>query len=143
MNNNKGFTLIEIIAVLMILGIMAAFAVPRFISLDEAAERRVVKMALMELNARESLYFAEYMLDDGQADEYFGMSDGELGGGFIKLDIEYGEVNYKLEFRGTKYKVNRNIVNKPHHWSMGNVKEGSGPPDGHCPPGWRRKGLCE
>lgn len=127
MHNNKGFTLIELIAVLLILGVMTAVAIPRFISLDKSAELKVVEMGLMELNARESLYFAEYMLDSGGADEYFGMSDGDLGGGFIELDIEYGEVNYELTFRGTTHKVNRNIDNKPHHWSMGKAKKDKKP----------------
>ena len=36
-NNQKGFTLVEIIAVLVILGILAAVAVPKFLDLSDSA----------------------------------------------------------------------------------------------------------
>ncbi len=126
MHNNKGFTLIELIAVLLLLGVLTAFAVPRFLALDKSAELKVVEMGLMELNARESLYFADYMLTSGDADIYFGMSDGKLDGSFDELIIEYEKINYDLVFRGTKYKVSRSITHKPHHWSMGRVKTNNG-----------------
>ena len=39
MKNNKGFTLIELIAVIVILGVLAATAVPRFVDLSASAEQ--------------------------------------------------------------------------------------------------------
>lgn len=36
--NNKGFTLIELMAVLIILGVIVGIAVPRLISFDKSAE---------------------------------------------------------------------------------------------------------
>ena len=51
----KGFTLVEIIAVMVILSVMAAIAIPRYISLDESARQRAIDAGIAELNGRETL----------------------------------------------------------------------------------------
>jgi prepilin-type N-terminal cleavage/methylation domain-containing protein len=55
--NQKGFTLLEIIAVLVILGILAAVAVPRYISLLEEARTSAAQAAIAEVKARASGYY--------------------------------------------------------------------------------------
>ncbi len=61
--SEKGFTLIEIIAVIIIMGILAAVAVPKFFSMQEDAKRAALNGALSEAAARFNHAFSKYILD--------------------------------------------------------------------------------
>ncbi len=62
LENQKGFTLVEIIAVLVILGILAAVAIPKYFNLQEEARTKALDAALGEGVGRVNQHFAKQLL---------------------------------------------------------------------------------
>lgn len=78
--NQAGFTLIEVLAVLIILGIMAGVAVPKFFSMQEQAERKTLEIALNDMKSRATLAYTQSLLtNDGSAVDTDYDTFGELG----------------------------------------------------------------
>ncbi len=62
LNNESGFTLLEIIAVIVILSIIAVVAVPRYFDLQEQAREKTVRTGLAEAIGRVNGHFAQALL---------------------------------------------------------------------------------
>ena len=69
MFGKKGFTLLEIIVVLLILGIIVAFAIPNFLTYQEQMKAQTAEHNLLAISAAQLKYYEDhnnvYCLDDG------------------------------------------------------------------------------
>ena len=82
LKKEEGFTLVEVIAVLVILGILAAVAIPKFFDMQETARTKAIEGAIGELNGQVALSFAQNALNGLAAGGYFGYT-GYLGPDFV------------------------------------------------------------
>lgn len=112
----KGFTLIEITMVLVLLGILAAVAVPKFFDLQEEAEQKAVLASAAEVQARldatfgtkvlEGLSCADartyaadiaHLADDGVTSfgEFSFKAEGDIRDGALSLKYSRGDEEWK------------------------------------------------
>ena len=71
-HSQSGFTLVEIIAVLVILSVLASVAIPRFFDLEANANERALDAAIGELNGRENMIWAQLKISEGGYDPLTG-----------------------------------------------------------------------
>lgn len=119
--NEEGFTLIEIIAVLVILGILAAVAVPKFFDLQTKAREKAVYTAVSELKVRVNQHFANELLKGytyGQIN--YGTVDTNIGADFEIQNWSVGAIadptitfDVKYPANSTPNAIYANSIDKP------------------------------
>jgi len=65
--NRKGFTLVELVMVIVILGILSAIAIPTFFNLQDQAKESACKGALGGLRSGISIWYAKQAAQTGVA----------------------------------------------------------------------------
>ncbi len=108
MNNNlianrKGFTLIELMSVLVIMGVMFSIAIKKYDLLSDTASITAIKSGVRELNTQETLVWTQIKLSDtdwtSDADVYAAV-DKNLGQGYSwnpGPNIGGGTLHYKSQ----------------------------------------------
>ena len=66
MKNQEGFTLIELVMVTIILGILAAVAIPRYMTTVDKAEEAAEDAVISAISAGLETYAIEQMMDNGR-----------------------------------------------------------------------------
>jgi len=100
LRNQNGFTLLEIMSVLVILGVIFSVTIHRFTSLSGTAYQKALESAVQELNIRETLtwYHLKISIDGWQNDtDVFNQLDTTLGAGY-HWDPTAAEIGGSLHF---------------------------------------------
>ena len=102
-DNQKGFTLIELISVMVIMGVMLSVAIKKFDILTDQASITAIKSGVQELRTRESItWFKIKISDTGYTNDVdvYNAIEKNLGQGYIwnpGPDISGGRLHFKSQ----------------------------------------------
>ena len=102
-DNQKGYTLIELISILVIMGVLVSIAVKKYDILSDSASTTAIETGLRELRTRESItWFKTKLSDTGYTSDMdvFNAIDKNLGQGYIwnpGPDASGGRLHFKSQ----------------------------------------------
>ena len=109
LRSQSGFTLLEMMSMLVILGVIFSVTIHRFGSLTDTAYHKALESAIQELNIRETLIWSDFKisLDGWQGDDpVFTRLDTKLGGGFY-WNLSAGKLGGDLHMGPHKFTLVR------------------------------------
>lgn len=113
--NEEGFTLIEIIAVLIILGILAAVAVPKFMDLQQSARDKAVWGAIAAVKSQVMMDYASATISNpAEASDW--QTLGPAGGS----ETSFGDFVGNYEMNSTTGMATVTIVASYPNWLTSN-----------------------
>jgi prepilin-type N-terminal cleavage/methylation domain-containing protein len=113
-NSEKGYTLLEMISVLVILGVMFSITMKKFEFLSDTASLTAIKAGVRELNTRETLEWTKIKLSDAgwQNDvDVFKAVDKQIGQGYgwdPPPDVSGGGLKFKSQVFDLNRKASTN-----------------------------------
>ena len=108
-SNKKGFTLVELVAVMVIMSVMASLGIKKLDLLSHTAADRVLAQGLRELNTRETLTWTKIKLSDSGWEndaKVFADLDTKLGHEFLWA-VEPNITGGTLRFRSKSIPLSR------------------------------------
>ena len=100
LRRQSGFTLIEVMSVLVILGVVLSVTIHRFTALSDTAYLKTLESAKHELNVREALTWFDIKISTPgwqSDDDVLGPLDTQIGAGYY-WDPPAGEIGSTLHF---------------------------------------------